>query len=90
MIATAIALQQAAQDAVHDEMSMTFASQLFHGRSEMNDEEFAQALFQYSALLSSLTTTLVTSVLLTEDQMDAMINDIKEFDEIGKGVFDGN
>jgi hypothetical protein len=26
---------------------------------------------------------------LTEDQLDAMINDIKEFDELGKGIANG-
>lgn len=90
MIATAIALQQATQDAVHDNMVMDMAASIYQNRDEMSSDEFIHALYQYSALLSSLTTTLVTSVLLTEDQMDAMINDIKEFDEIGKDVFDGN
>ena len=90
MIATAIALQQATQEAVHDEITMSVASQLFHARNEMSDNDFVRALFEYSALLSSLTATLVTNVLLTEDQMDAMISDIKEFDELGKDITNGN
>ena len=90
MIATAIALQQATQEAVHDDMSMAFASQLLHSRNEMSDNEFAEVLFKYSALLSSLTATLVTNVLLTESELDAMISDIKEFEEIGKDVTNGN
>jgi hypothetical protein len=90
MIATAIALQQATQEAVHDEMTMDMASHLFHARNEMSDNDFARALFEYSALLSSLTTTLVTHVLLTEEQVNAMISDIKEFDELGKDVTNGN
>jgi hypothetical protein len=90
MIATAIAVQQATQEAVHDEMTMGMASQLFHGRNEMSSDDFARALFEYSALLSSLTATLVTGVLLTEQQLDAMISDIKEFDELGKDITNGN
>jgi hypothetical protein len=90
MIATAIALQQATQEAVHDQMTMDLASHLFHARNEMSDDDFARALFEYSALLSSLTTTLVTNVLLTESEMDAMISDIKEFDNLGKDITNGN
>jgi hypothetical protein len=56
----------------------------------MSDNDFARALFEYSALLSSLTATLVTNVLLTESEMDAMINDIKEFDNLGKDITNGN
>ena len=84
MIATMLQLQNATQEAVHDEMIMTLAAHVHHARNEMSDEEFARALFQYSAALSSMTTTLVTHVLLTETQLDEMIETIKEFDELGK------
>jgi hypothetical protein len=90
MIATAIAIQEATQEAVHNEMSMDLASHLFHARNEMSDNDFARALFEYSATLSSITATLVTNVLLTESEMDAMINDIKEFDNLGKDITNGN
>lgn len=90
MIATAIAIQDATQEAVHNQMSMDLASHLFHARNEMSDNDFARALFEYSALLSSLTATLVTNALLTEEQMDAMISDIKEFEELGKDITNGN
>jgi ABC-type polysaccharide/polyol phosphate transport system ATPase subunit len=56
----------------------------------MSDEEFAHALFQYSAALSSMTTTLVTHVLLTEQQINDMVDTIKEFDELGKDITNGN
>jgi len=90
MIATAIAIQNATKEAVHDEMSMGFAAHLFHSRNEMSDEDFTRALYEYSALLSSLTATLVTHVLLTEEQMDDMLSDIKEFEQLGKDVTNGN
>lgn len=90
MLATALAIQEAASDAVHEDIVMDMASNLYHMRDELSTEDFARALFQYSAILSSVTATLVTQALLTEDQLDAMINDIKEFDKIGKDITNGN
>lgn len=90
MLATAIALQEATQEAVHDEMVVSMASELYHHKNEMSNEDFARALFQYSAMLASMTTTLVTHTLLTESQLDEMISSIKEFDEIGKDILHGN
>ena len=89
MLATAIALQQATQEAVHDEMVMEMAADVFQSRY-LSDDEFAKKLYQYSAMLSSLTATLATSVLLTENQMDEMISSIKEMDALTKEVENGN
>jgi hypothetical protein len=50
----------------------------------MTPDEFAQAMFIYSAGLAAMTTTLVTHVLLTEEQLNVMLDTIKEFDELGK------
>ena len=86
MIATMLQLQNATQEAVHDEMIMTLAAHVHHARNEMSDEEFARALFEYSAHLASMTTTLVTNVLLTKSQLDEMISVIKEFDTLGKEI----
>ena len=52
-------LQNATQEAVHDEMIMNMAAAIYHHKDEMTSEEFARALFEYSAALSSMTTTLV-------------------------------
>ena len=90
MIATMLELQNATQEAVHDEMIMNMASAIYHHKDEMSSEEFARALFEYSAALSSMTTTLVTHVLLTETQLDEMIGLIKEFDSLGKDITNGN
>ena len=86
MIATAIALQETSKDAVFDETSVMMASALFHGRHEMDDEEFQKAIFIYSAHLSAVATTLATNVLLTKEQIDEMINTIKEMEDMGKDV----
>jgi hypothetical protein len=90
MLATAIALQQATAEAVHDEEVMDMASALYHHREEMTGEEFARALFVYSAHLSALTSTLVTHTLLTESQIDEMMSSINEFETLGKDIINGN
>lgn len=86
MISTALALQNATKEAVEDEGTMMMASGLFHLRNEMTEDEFAQALFKYTAYLSALTTTLVTNVLLTESQLNEMMDTIKEMENMGKDI----
>lgn len=84
MIATAIKIQDATASAVHDEEIMDMAGHLYHSRNTMTDNEFMQFLFKYSASLSALTATLVTSVCLTESQMSDMIDTIQELDQLEK------
>lgn len=90
MISTALAIQTATQDAVMDESVMVMASAMYHNKDEMTTEDFAKALFMYSAHLSALTATLVTSACLTESQMDEMMNTIKEMENMGKDITNGN
>jgi len=89
MIATALALQEATQEAVHDEMVMAMASDLFRNR-DTDAESFAKMLFQYSAMLSSMTTTLVTNALLTESQLHDLLDTINEMESMGKDIENGN
>ena len=84
MIATALQIQEATQDAVMDSSTMSMASEIFHNHNTMTQQELANALFQYSAHLSALTATLVTHACLTENQLGDMLDVIKEFDELGK------
>ena len=90
MIITAIQLQEATKEAVHDDMIMSMGSQIFAERNSLSDEDFAKALYQYSAMLASLTTTLAVNVLLTDEQMSDMISEIKEFEQLGKDITNGN
>ena len=87
MIATALALQEATQEAVHDEMVMTMASDLYQSRY-LDDEDFAKKLFNYSALLASMTTTLVINAVLTESQLHDLLDTIKEMESMGKDITD--
>jgi hypothetical protein len=90
MLSTALAIQEATQDAVMDNSIMSMASAMYHNKDEMTTDDFAKALFIYSTHLSALTATLVTSACLTESQLDEMMNTIKEFDELGKDITNGN
>jgi DNA-binding transcriptional regulator GbsR (MarR family) len=58
MLATAIALQEVTKNAVHDEEVMDMAAAIYQNRDNMTADEFARALYMYSAHLSALTTTL--------------------------------
>ena len=90
MIATALALQESSKEAVFDESSMMMASAIFHGRNKMTDEEFQKAMFLYSGHISAIATTLATNILLTESQLNDMLNTIKEMESMGKDLDNGN
>ena len=86
MISTALAIQEATRDAVHDEEVMGMASAIFHHRHELDEEEFIKAMYMYSAHLSAMTATLVTHACLTESQLNDMLETIKEMEAMGKDI----
>lgn len=90
MLATAIALQQATQDAVHDEMIMEMAAAIYQNKDAMTSDDFIHAMYKYSAMLASLTASLATTALLTESQIDEMMSSINEFEKLGKDILNGN
>ena len=86
MISTALAIQEATKNAVHDDEVMGMASAIFYKRNEMNDEDFAKAMYMYSAHLSAMTATLVTHACLNESQINDMLETIKEMEAMGKDI----
>jgi hypothetical protein len=90
MLSTALAIQTATSEAVHDQSVMDIASMIYHGREEMTPDQFAKAMFMYSAHLSALTATLVTHACLTESQINDMIDTINEMEDLGKDITNGN
>lgn len=86
MISTALAIQNATKEAVHDEGVMDMAAMIYHHRNEMSNEEFTQVLYMYSAHLSAMTATLVTHACLTESQLNDMLETIKEMEAMGKDI----
>lgn len=89
MISTALALQEATQKAVNDEMVMAMAAEVVKIK-DSDLETFAHALFQYSALLATMTTTLVVNAVLTESDLHDLLNTINEMDSMGKDIENGN
>jgi hypothetical protein len=82
MISTMLKIQEASKDAVYDEMIMALAGELCHMRNGLSDDEFALEIYKYSACLSAMTTTLVTHAILTESELNDMLDTIKEFDSL--------
>lgn len=90
MLSTAIALQEATKDAIHNDEVMEMAAAIYHNRHEISQDEFIRAIYMYSAHLAAVTTTLVTSTLLTESQMDEMMESIKEMEALERTITNGH
>ena len=55
---------------------------MFDGKF-MTTHEFADAMFQYSAHLASVTATLVTHAVMTQDQIAELVSTIEEMESMG-------
>ena len=86
MISTALALQDATGNAVIDITTMIKAKSIYNARHEMSDQEFADAMFEYSAHLASITATLVTEAVMTKEQLDELLLTIRKMNSMGKDI----
>lgn len=86
MISTALAIQEATESAIFDSSTVSLVTEIIESKNMMDEDSLTRALFKYSAHLSALTASLVTSICLTEDQMENMVNTIKEFDSFSKDM----
>jgi hypothetical protein len=84
MISTALAIQDATKDAIFDSSTISMVKEIIESRNMLDEDSLTRALFQYSAHLTALTATLVTSICLTREQLDSMVDTIKEFDKLEK------
>lgn len=84
MLSTALAIQDATKQAIEEDIVVAMAANLFVQRDIVSEEDFAKMLFKYSAALSAVTATLVSSVCLTEQQLNDMISVIEEVENMGK------
>lgn len=89
MISTALAIQNATGEALTDFSTMMMARTILENR-DVSQDEFVDMLWKYSASLSALTATLVTSVVLTESQMSDMVESIQEMEQLESDVTNGN
>ena len=86
MLSTSFALSQAVSDAMKDDSVRLPALLLQDTYQEMDKDEFLEALFQFSANLTSVTAALVTHVFMTEEQIRQMITESVELTELSKTI----
>jgi hypothetical protein len=86
MISTALAIQDATKEAIFDNSTISMVKEIIDSRDMLDEDSLTRALFQYSAHLTALTATLVTSACLTKEQIIDMVDTIKEFDSFDKEV----
>jgi len=84
MSATALAIAEASKQAVHDDGVLDMARDLIDARNIADDDQMIKILWHYSAHLAAVTANLVTSALLTEEQMNDMLSELNEFEQLGK------
>ena len=85
-IAKAEELAQAGKDAIMDLDVMLLASQIVKSAKDITEDELIHLMFKYSGTLAASVSARLTSILMTESELDEMISDIQMFDEIGKSV----
>lgn len=84
MSATALAIAEASKNALYHNDVVSAVKHILENKDILSDDEMMREMFAYSAHLTAVTAHLVTSVLLTEEQMNAMMEEISEFEELGK------
>jgi RNA processing factor Prp31 len=83
MISTAIAIQDATGNAVTDISTMVLAKSIYQNKDTMTNDEFAEAMFQYSAHLASVTATLVIGAVMTQSDINNLLSTIREIESMG-------
>ena len=89
MLSTATALITATEDAVMEQEQMELASFITHARHELDQKQFASAMFMYASAIASAVTDKVTRVLLTETQMKELLTTIGEMEAMRDEVLSG-
>jgi hypothetical protein len=84
MISTAFAIQEATKDAIFNNETVSMVKEIIEYKDMLDEDALTRALFQYSAHLTALTATLVTTICLTKEQLESMIDTMKEFDQLDK------
>jgi hypothetical protein len=89
MLSTASALLEATQEGIIGDEQMELASFIVHGRHDLDQEQFAKAMFMYATAIASCVTDKVTKVLLTESQFKELIETIDEMETMRNEVING-
>ena len=86
MIATATALIQATEESIFDDEAMGFAQFLTHEHNNLDNEQFAKAMFVYASMLASTAIDKATKVLLSETQVKELMATIDEMETMRNEV----
>ena len=90
MLSTASALLTATEEAVIGEEQMLIASFITHKRNELDQKEFASAMFMYATAIAAAVTDKVTKALLTETQFKDLLSTLGELEEMRDSVLEEN
>ena len=85
-IAQAHAIAEASKEAMTDFEVMTMAAEIVKTANYLSEEELISLMFKYSGTLTANVATRVTHILMTESDFDAMVEEVKMFDQISKDV----
>jgi hypothetical protein len=88
MIATATALIQATEDSIFDDEAMGFAQFLTHEHGNLDNEQFAKAMFVYATMISSNAIDKATKLLLNETQLRELMTTIDEMETLRNEVLE--
>jgi hypothetical protein len=88
MLATAVAVAEATKQAVFDEEILALAGELHTRRNELSDNQYPKYIYMYSVALASKVADLTTKVLLTKEEMSALVDTINEMEEISETILE--
>ena len=86
MLSTSFALSKAATDAMSDESIKEFAFAFQDNYQELDKDQFMEALFVFSANLTSVTAALVTEVFMTKDQINEMLAEANALRDLAQSI----
>ena len=90
MLSTATALIQATEEVIMDEETMAMSSFIHHNRNELDNDQFARALFMLTTAIASNAVDKATKLLLNETQLRELMSSIDEMESIRNLVLEEN
>ena len=90
MLSTATALIQATEEVVMDEETMAMSSFIFHNRNELDNDQFARALFMLTTAIASNAVDKATKLLLNETQLRELMETIDEMETMRNSILEEN
>lgn len=89
-IALAHEIAEASKNSMMDFEILSLAAEIVQKANHASHEELSHLMFKYSGTLTANVATRITSLLMTESEFNAMVEDVQMFDEIAHDVLGGN